>query len=48
MILYTTLHRLIGLKLLMVEGLWDLGMKTISELFISLGMEPSTKKEVTA
>lgn len=47
-ILYTTLHKLMGLKWLTNVGLVIFGMSTIKELFTSLHIEPFRKKEVTA
>ena len=42
------LQRLMGLKWLAKIGLNILGMSTIKELFNSLGIEPTWKKDVTA
>ena len=47
MILYTTLQKLIGRKLLIVDGLDDLGISTMREELASLVQHPFVKKEVT-
>lgn len=48
MILYITLHTLMGLKWLADVGLEILGMSTIREQFTSLGIKPLRKNEVIA
>ena len=48
MILYTTLHKLMGRKLFINVGLVVFGMRTMSELLASLGKYLLVKKDMTA
>ena len=48
MILYTTLHKLMGQKLFINVGLVVFGMRTMSGLLASLGKYLLVKKDMTA